>query len=58
MIKFNLTKEEQGMLVDIFEYDLKELRNEISNTESWEFKAGLKKKEDLLKKILAAVISG
>ena len=57
MIQLDLTKEERGMLVDTLEYDLKELRNEISNTENWEFKAGLKKKEELLKKIMAAVIS-
>lgn len=55
MIQLNLTKEEQGMLIDIMEYDLKELRNEISNTENWEFKAGLKKKEELINKVMATL---
>jgi hypothetical protein len=54
MIRLDLTKEEIGMLIDMLEYDYKQLRNEISNTENWEFKAGLKKKEELLKKLLAA----
>jgi hypothetical protein len=54
MIRLDLTKEETGMLIDMLEYDYKQLRNEISNTENWEFKAGLKKKEELLKKLLAA----
>ncbi len=55
MIQLNLTHEEQGMLIDMLEYDLKELLNEISNTENWEFKAGLKKKEELHKHTMATL---
>ena len=53
MVTLNLNRDEQTMLGDILEYELKDLRNEISNTENWEFKAGLKKREELLKKVLA-----
>ncbi len=55
MTKLKLNKQEQVLLSDILEYDLKDLRNEISNTENWEFKEGLKKKEELLKKVLATL---
>lgn len=55
MIKLDLNKEEQAILADTLEYDLKDLRNEISNTENWEFKVGLKKKEELIKKVLASL---
>ena len=55
MFQIALTKEERKLLADILEYDLKEARNEISNTENWEFKEELKKKENLIKKLLAAV---
>lgn len=55
MIQLNLTSEERTLFQDILEYDLKELRNEISNTENWEYKAGLKKKEEFLKKLLSLI---
>ncbi len=55
MTKLNLNKEEQALFADILEYDLKDVRNEISNTENWEFKADLKKKEELIRKILATL---
>lgn len=57
MIQLNLTKEEQALLADMLEYDLEELRNEISNTENWNFKAGLRKKEDLINKVLRVLAS-
>jgi hypothetical protein len=55
MFTLELTKEEKDLWLDMLEYDYKELRNEISNTENWVFKEGLKKREQLLKKILGAL---
>lgn len=57
MAQITLNKEEEKLLLDILEYDLKELRNEISNTENWQFKEGLKKKEELLKKLIKTLNS-
>lgn len=53
MLQLDLTKDEKAMLLDVLEYDLKELRNEISNTENWEFKKGLKPRQALLEKVAA-----
>lgn len=55
MLKLKLNTEERTLLQDTLEYDLKDLRNEISNTENWQFKEGLKKKEEMLKKVLAVL---
>jgi hypothetical protein len=52
MLQLPLSREEQRELLDVLEYDLKELRNEIANTENWKFKEGLKKREALLKKVM------
>lgn len=55
MIHLELNSDEMKMWLDILEYDLKDLRNEISNTEKWEYKDRLKKKEKLLKKLKAII---
>lgn len=57
MIQLELNKQEQDILADILEYDHKQMRNEISNTENWEYKAGLKTREEVIKKVLAALRS-
>ncbi len=58
MTKIELTAEERTMLAGILEYDLKELINEISNTENWEYKRGLKSKEEFIKKLLGLLNKG
>jgi hypothetical protein len=55
MVHLELTTTEGVLLKGILEYDLRELHNEISNTENWKYKEGLKERDALLRKILAAL---
>ena len=55
MLQLDLTKEEQLMWSDMLEYDYKDIHNEISNTENWEYKADLKKRQELIRKLIDAL---
>lgn len=53
MVSLNLTPEDRDTLIRILEEYFSELRMEISNTENWEFKKGLKVEEKVLNQVLA-----
>ena len=52
MINLELTKEEKDILAMVLENDLSDLRMEIADTDSMDFRETLKKKKDVLKKVL------
>lgn len=52
MIHLELTKEEKETLIDILENDLSDLRMEITDTDSLDFREILKKQKEVLKKVL------
>jgi hypothetical protein len=53
MVTLQLTDEEQNVLTTLLEEDIPELRYEIGNTDSYDYRQGLKNKEQVLKAILA-----
>ena len=52
MIQLDLTKEEKDILTEILENDLSDLRMEITDTDSLDFREMLKKQKEVLKKAL------
>jgi hypothetical protein len=52
MTRFELTQEEAGVLREVLESYLSDLRMEIGGTENMNFREMLKKKEVLLREIL------
>ena len=52
MIQLDLTKEEKDILTDILENDLSDLRMEITDTDSLDFREMLKKQKEVLMKVL------
>jgi hypothetical protein len=52
MITLNLSREDRDILIRVLDEYYSELRMEISNTENWEFKKGLKEEESTLLGIL------
>ncbi len=52
MINLDLTKEENDILAMVLENYLSDLRMEIADTDSMDFRESLKKKKDVLKKVL------
>jgi len=52
MIHLNLNIEERELLINVLESYLSNLRYEIADTDSLDFRNGLKKKEILLTKLL------
>jgi len=52
MINLELTKEEKDILAMVLESYLSDLRMEIADTDSMDFRESLKKKKDVLKKVL------
>ena len=52
MIQLDLTKEEKDILTEILENDLSDLRMEITDTDSSDFREMLKKQKEVLKKVL------
>ncbi|MFQ5454269.1 MAG: hypothetical protein ACE5D6_08800 [Candidatus Zixiibacteriota bacterium] len=52
MINLDLTKEENDILERILESYLSDLRMEIADTDSMNFRESLKKRKDVLKKAL------
>ncbi len=58
MVHLDLTSEEQEILGNTLESYLSDLRYEIANTDSHDFREQLKAKQAVLEKILAALQSG
>jgi hypothetical protein len=52
MVTIKLTSDDRDVLIGILDEYFSELRNEISNTENWEFKEHLKTEEALLNRLL------
>ncbi|MCG3204654.1 MAG: hypothetical protein KCHDKBKB_01369 [Elusimicrobia bacterium] len=52
MINLKLTSGERDMLIRVLDVYFSDLRNEISNTESWEYKDNLKNEEKFLNRIM------
>ncbi len=52
MINLDLTKEENDILAMVLESYLSDLRMEIADTDSMDFRESLKKKKDVLNKVL------
>ena len=55
MLQLELTEEEQEILRTVLESELADLRMEISETDSRDFKAMLKKRKGVLDKLLAVL---
>lgn len=55
MITIDLTPEEQGMLVEMLETRLADLRMEISDTDSLDYRNELKKRKEALAKLIDAL---
>jgi hypothetical protein len=55
MINLDLTKEEKDILAMVLESYLSDLRMEIADTDSMDFRESLKKRKDVLKKVLETV---
>jgi hypothetical protein len=55
MIHLELTDEQQEVLQEVLEVDLADLRMEIHETDDHDFKQGLRNKEKIMAKILAAL---
>jgi hypothetical protein len=52
MAQLEFTDEEQQVLKELLEEDLSDLRMEVSDTHNVEFRETLKRKEQVLKKVL------
>ena len=52
MVTLQLTNDEHSVLTVLLEEDIPELRYEIGNTDSYDYRQGLKRKEQVLKAIL------
>ena len=55
MIELLLTDEERLLLVEMLDNGISELRMEISNTDRIDYKEMLKNRENLMKKLYAAL---
>ena len=55
MINLDLTKEEKDILTTVLESYLSDLRMEIADTDRMDFRESLKKRKDVLKKVLEAL---
>jgi hypothetical protein len=55
MLHIDLTVAERDLLADMLDSCLTDLRGEISATHRYDYKEGLKQREALLRKIIAAV---
>ena len=54
-IELKLDKEDAGSLQQVLEAYLSELRFEISNTDSFDYRSGLHKQEDRLKRMIGTL---
>lgn len=57
MVRLELTPEEAEVLQKILSIFLSDLRMEIADTDSWEFRQTLKEQEEFLKSLLARLPS-
>jgi hypothetical protein len=55
MFQLDLTDEEKSVLAEILESNLSDTRGEIRETDNHEYKAMLKLREDVIRKIMAAL---
>jgi hypothetical protein len=55
MLRLELTDEEQRVLAELLETDIGDLRLEIADTDNAEFREMLKRREQVLKHLLAQV---
>ena len=55
MIQVVLSEEERGILGEILESDLSDLRMEIASTDRTDFREMLKTRKEVLKKVLQAL---
>ncbi len=55
MIQVVLSEEERGILGEILESDLSDLRMEIASTDRMDFREMLKTRKEVLKKVLQAL---
>ena len=58
MTQLDLTKEEKDILTEILENDLSDLRMEITDTDSLDFREMLKKQKEVLTKELETLRQG
>lgn len=52
MIRLDLTAEEARILYDALHSYLSDLRMEIANTDAYDFRQGLKQREEVLRRII------
>ena len=57
MVNLDLTKEENDILATVLESYLSDLRMEIADTDSMDFRESLKKRKDVLNKVLETLKS-
>ena len=57
MLNLELTKEEKDILAMVLESYLSDLRMEIADTDSMDFRESLKKRKDVLNKVLETLKS-
>jgi len=53
MIQLDLTLEERRVLLETIQSCLSEMHSEIVHTDNWDYKAMLKKRKEILSKILS-----
>jgi hypothetical protein len=58
MIQLNLTPEEKQILIDVLDGYLSDLRMEISDTDSFDFREGLKVRKGVVMKVLETLRGG
>jgi len=55
MFQLDLNKDESNILIEILEHDLSELRMEIADTDSQDFRDTLKNKKEVVAKALQSL---
>lgn len=55
MIQLDFTREEGEILLEILETELSDLRMEIANTDSLDFREMLKQRKEVVKKVITAL---
>ncbi len=56
MLELELNEGEQQILIQLLEEVISDLRVEISATETYDFRMGLKAKKEIVKKLQAAIV--
>ena len=55
MPQLDLSNEERDVVVETLKSALSDLRYEIANTDSYDFRQGLKQKEEILTRVVSAL---